>query len=271
VDPAKVSRALGVVKQGVVVPLGLPLDARAPVFGSRPRLVHAMLHDGGDYAAGSPALPGGFEYADDYIGMAVHTGTHIDALAHVARDGAMYNDVPGTDVRSSAGARRLGIENVGGVVTRALVADVAGLRGKPSLEAGEVVTVADLETCFGGLTVEPGDAVLVHTGWLARYRDGDPSWAAPQPGLGVEAAGWLADHDVCLVGCDNGQVEVWPAVDSDPFAVHMEMLVERGIYLMEYVNLGPLVAAGVGECLLVVAPLLLLGGIGSPVNPIAVY
>jgi kynurenine formamidase len=91
-----------------------------------------------------------------------------------------------------------------------------------------------------------------------------------QPGLGLEAAEWLADRDVIAIGADNSTVEPMPW-DQDQFlGVHREILVKRGIYLIEYLQLADLAKDSCHEFLFCVSPLLITGATGCPVNPIAI-
>ncbi|HXM58071.1 MAG TPA: cyclase family protein [Candidatus Dormibacteraeota bacterium] len=272
IDTQAVRRGLDAARRGQVIPLGLPVQARrVPVVPPRPPVLHTMLVDGGDFEAGARRGPNGFQYADDHLSLACHSGTHIDALSHVARDGLMYNGIPASEVRSTTGARRLGIDRVGGMVCRGVLVDALGA-ANGSLEAGRVITVADLERALGrtAVTLQPGDAVLIRTGWLSRFDDRDPSWYEGEPGIDVESARWLADQGVVLVGADNFAVEALPAASGEPVPVHLAMLQERGVYLLELVDLEPLAAAGAWTFTFVLAPLRITGGVGSPVNPLAI-
>ena len=254
------------------VSLGIPLRARAtPVVPPRPSIVHLMALDGADYEAGSPRADNGFQFADDYLALSCHTGTHVDALSHVGRDGAMYNGHPTTSVRSTTGARKLGIERFGSLATRGVLLDIPAALGVETLGDHVEIGVADIELALGGLELEPGDAVLIRTGWLERYDGADPSWYEREPGIGVEAARWLAARDVSLIAADNFAVELVPPKDGEMMPVHLICLQEHGIHLIEFVDLTTLAQSGVRTCLLVVAPLAVVGGVGSPVNPIAVY
>lgn len=271
-DADAVRRGLAAAREGRVVPLGLPVQSRrVPVLPPRPPVLHTMLVDGADFEAGARRGPNGVQFADDHLSLACHSGTHIDALSHVARDGLMFNGMPAREVRSATGARRLGIDRVGGIVCRGVLLDVLATAGGP-LEAGRAITVADLEAAAGAQGVEllPGDAALVRTGWLARFDERDPSWYAGEPGIDVEAACWLADQGVVLVGADNFAVEVVPSASGDPIPVHLALLQERGVYLLELVDLDPLAAAGAATFTFVLAPLRITGGVGSPVNPLAI-
>ncbi|HKF77761.1 MAG TPA: cyclase family protein [Candidatus Dormibacteraeota bacterium] len=274
VDEAAVLRGLAAARRGLVVPLGLPVQARrVPVLPPRPPVLHTMLVDGADFEAGARRGPDGAQFADDHLSLACHSGTHVDALSHVARDGVMYNGIPAREVRSATGARRLGIERVGGVVCRGVLLDVQGLVAEAggTLEAGDAITVERLEGALerAAVRLEPGDAVLVRTGWLARFDERDAGWYRGEPGVDVDAARWLADRGAVLVGADNFAVEVVPAA-SGGLPVHLAMLQERGVYLLELVDLEPLAATGATTFAFVMAPLRITGGVGSPVNPLAI-
>jgi len=117
-----------------------------------------------------------------------------------------------------------------------------------------------------------GDILLVRTGWLDLFADVTAKFEEPpflQPGLGASTVDYIADLDIAVVGCDNAAVEVIP-FDGEFLSLHIELLVKRGLTLLEHLVLSPLAADGVTECLLVVAPLLVTGGTGSPINPIAI-
>ena len=272
VDAQAVRRGLDAARLGRVVPLGLPVQARrVPVVPPRPPVLHTMLVDGADFEAGARRADNGFQFADDHLSMACHSGTHIDALSHVARDGLMYNGIPASEVRSMTGARRLGIDKVGGIVCRGVLIDIQGAVNRP-LEAGRAITVNDLERVLArsALQLQEGDAVLIRTGWLSRFDEHDRTWYEGEPGIDVEAARWLADQGVVLVGADNFAVEVVPAPSGEVLPVHLTLLRERGVYLLELVDLEPLVAAGAWTFTFVLAPLRITGGVGSPVNPLAI-
>jgi kynurenine formamidase len=271
-DALAVRRGMEAARRAQVLSLGLPVQARqVPVVPPRPPVLHTMLVDGADFEAGARRADNGFQFADDHLSMACHSGTHIDALSHVARDGLMYNGIPASEVRSMTGARRLGIDKVGGIVCRGVLIDIQGAVNRP-LEAGRAITVKDLERVLArsALQLQEGDAVLIRTGWLSRFDEHDRTWYEGEPGIDVEAARWLADQGVVLVGADNFAVEVVPAPSGEVLPVHLTLLRERGVYLLELVDLEPLVAAGAWTFTFVLAPLRITGGVGSPVNPLAI-
>jgi kynurenine formamidase len=121
-----------------------------------------------------------------------------------------------------------------------------------------------------GLNLQSGDAVIVRTGWFESFMVNEGEVPPEQPGLGLQAARWLADADVVVVGADNTAVEAMPFDNDDFVTVHIELLVRRGIHLIEHLRLERLVADSCHEFLLVVAPLPLVGATASPVNPVAI-
>ena len=111
---------------------------------------------------------------------------------------------------------------------------------------------------------------MIHTGWLAHAGDDPSRYFAAEPGIDLGAATWLAAADVSLVGADNYAVEVQPSAPGTSFPVHLLLLRERGVPLLEGVVLAELVATGRTTFLFVSAPLPLVGSTAGPVCPIAV-
>jgi kynurenine formamidase len=272
-DETTVSAALAQPRAGRVYQLGQPIQMAGVPMGPprRPRPLHVFFRDGGDFEAGEP-LEEGKGSAEDYLGLPTHgVATHIDALGHVFIGDRIYNGFPRSSVRSS-GLGHCGIDRAGPLVTRGVVLDVPRARGVEMLEGGYAVTADDVRAALAatGTSLRPGDAVLLRTGWPLMFERDPEAYAASSPGLGMEAAALLCDADVSLVGADNIAVEPYPFRPGESAPVHQLLLVRHGIYLVELLALEELTADGVAECLLVVAPLLLSGGTGSPVNPVAI-
>jgi kynurenine formamidase len=196
----------------------------------------------------------------------------MDALCHVYEGHQHYNGVAAAEMKTNTGAGRLGIEKVGAIAGRGVLLDIPKLQDKPWLDLGYMVTAADLEAAQDaeGITVEAGDLVLVRTGYLDFWFANAPDNGYEQPGIGVEAATWLADRDVAAVGSDNAAVEVIPFDDNDFLNVHKLLLVQRGIYMLEFLNLGELAADACYTGLLSIGPLKVTGATGSPINPVFV-
>jgi kynurenine formamidase len=268
----RVVTAAGLVTEGRVLSLAYVLRHDVVRVEDRPPPVYVLTVDAGDYATGAKRA-GEARIADDYLSMPVATGTHIDGLVHAWGEDGLYNGHSPDNVRSR-GAKVCGIENVRGIVTRGVLADVAGLRGERWLPPSHVITPDELEAALSDVTVGPGDALLIRTGWLAPENVKDRGLASTErqePGIGAAAAAWIAEHDVALVGCDNLGVEVLPPEDpAGGMPVHLALLNRLGVYLVELMRLDELAATGRREFLFVTAPLRIRGGVNSPVNPLAV-
>ncbi len=270
IGPGEVLRGVGLVGAGRVIRLGQELGPGTAVPPHRKKVERHMSRDGGDYAAGA-RRPGGFQFAEEVVAFAAHSGTHLDALAHAWSDDQLYNGFSSHTIRSTTGAARCGADKLRPVVTRGLLLDVAAARGEP-LGPGDEVTPSDLEQAAdaAGVRPEAGDAVLIRTGWLERSAQDQHAYFEAEPGIGVDAGQWLADADVALVGADNYAVEVQPSAPGTMFPVHQLLIRDLGTPLLENVVLAELAAAGATAFLFVAAPLPLVGGTAGPVCPIAV-
>ncbi len=261
IGPDQVRLAARLVRTGRVISLSQPLSARTPVPGHRAGVQHLMARDGGDYAAGAKR-PGGFQFAEDVLILPLHTGTHIDALCHAWCGDRLYNGFPGHTVRSTTGALRCGVEKLPPLVTRGVLLDVPA--------PGGAIGRADLQAAASraGLSLRPGDAVLIRTGWLERQ--GATIDFTVEPGIDADAALWLAESGAAVVGADNFAVEVLPFPAGEVFPVHQLLIRDWGVPLLEGLVLRELAEAGATEFLFMAAPLPVVGATGSPVAPVAV-
>lgn len=266
--PPEVIAAVAEVREGTVLSLAAPIvSGRGFGVVGRTPPTHYMVRDGGDYAAGRPERAG-FGFADDVVTLPTHGVTHVDALSHVWQDGQMYNAHSSRTV-TSRGAGRLGIEKMTPILTRGVFVDCCpgGLRA-----AEEPVHVDELQRLIAeqGVQLRRGDALLIRTGWVEASLDGradSRSW----PGLDRDCGAWLAESDVALVGADNVGVEAFPSSDPEcQVPLHIELLRGHGIYLCELMSLQSLAQAGRATFLFALAPLPLVGAVGSPVAPMAI-
>jgi len=270
IGPEQVRRASALVRSGEVLRLAQLLSARTPVPAHRCPMQHFMGRDGGDYAAGA-RRPGGFQFAEDSVVMPLHIGTHIDALCHAWYDDQLYNGYPGNGVRSIKGAERLGVEKMPPIVTRGILLDLVALKGRV-LAPGEPIGRSDLQAAAAAAGVQPerGDAVLLRTGWLESQKGVKNVSFDEEPGIDVEAALWLAQSEVALVGADNFGVEVLPFAEGTIFPVHQLLIRDFGTPLLEGLMLDPLVGLGRHEFLFVASALPIVGATGSPLVPAVV-
>jgi kynurenine formamidase len=135
------------------------------------------------------------------------------------------------------------------------------------LQRGEVITVADVERA--GVSVEPGDAVLFHTGWGAHWEDPD-AYMNGEPGPGCEVAGWLVDRGVALTGCDTWSCGPLPAENPKrPFEVPQILNVHHGVFVVENLDIGELAADRRESFALILTHPKLCGATGAWSSPIA--
>jgi kynurenine formamidase len=270
----RVVAAAGLVSSGEVVSLAREIrhDVARTAERTGPTLV--LSTDGGDYAAGAVG-GGGAYFADDFLAMPVATGTHIDSLAHAWSDRGLYNGHDPNTVRSR-GAKFCGVDKVHGIVTGGVLADVCALKRVERLPPSYAITAEELEqaTVGRGNEVGPGDALLIRTGWLSPASLAERSAAeleSREPGIGMDAAEWIAERDVAVVGADNIGVEVFPPEDPKVRApLHVWLLSQLGVYLIELLDLEALAEREPGRFLFVAAPLRLRGAVNSPLNPLAI-
>jgi len=251
---------------GRVYELGIELRRDAPVGGNRIAPLHFMTQDGGDFAALGRTDWG---TADDYVVMATQGTTHVDGLAHVWSGGKLYNGFPFTEVRSS-GAGRLGLEKLGGLVAAAHVLDFSHLQGEDAPE----ITAEMVDALFAarGTTPGAGDAVLFRTGWMdaTLASTGNVDDASDRfPVVALSMGDWFADHDVSIIGADNIAVEATGRRGVLP-PLHKILVRDLGVTLLELLSLRGPCDDGVTGGLLVVAPLRISRGVGSPVNPLLI-
>jgi kynurenine formamidase len=200
-------------------------------------------------------------------------GTQFDAFPHQTIGNGLYNCFTLDETMTRTGFTKLGVENVGAIVTRGVMIDVAALKNVDMLPDTYEVTVEDLQQALARQRLElaPGDAVLVHTGWGKLWGKDNVRYQATRPGIGIAAAEWLASQDPLLVGADNAGVEIAPNPDPElSLPVHQVLLVVHGIHLLENLKLDELAAERAYEFALIVEPLKIQGGTGSTVAPIAI-
>ncbi len=208
----------------------------------------------------------------DRLEMHSHSGTHIDALCHIWYGDRLYNGFDATEHVTEVGVTRNAIDNVPFLIGRGLLLDVARWKEVEHLAAGEAVTAEDLDECATSQRVEirSGDMLLIRTGWLRVMAKDRALFDSGEPGIDDSVLPWLKEHDVLAVGSDNYAVEVLSEVPPEDLPVHRVGIRDLGLYLMENLDLEGLANDRAYQSLLIVAPLQLTGGAGSPVNPIAI-
>jgi kynurenine formamidase len=197
----------------------------------------------------------------------------LHGFVHQTHENSLYNCFKVDETSTRGGFTKLGIEKVGALITRGVVIDVAALKNADILPDTYEITVQDLQQALQrqNLTLQRGDAVIIHTGWGKLWAKDNARYVKSCPGIGVAAAEWLAKQDPMLVGSDNWPVEVAPNPDREvSLPVHQIMLVVNGIHLLENMKLDELTSKRVYEFAFMMQPLKVKGGSGSTVAPIAV-
>ncbi|QHC23648.1 cyclase family protein [Streptomyces sp. GS7] len=271
VTPDHVRRAAALVRSGTVVPMARPWNTAAGPDNGKPAL--HFMSDLGDTETAEPATHKDF-IAVDYHGKAV---SHLDALCHVAYRGQLHDGRPARELVDSRGARFGAVSALGPLVARGVLLDLPTVSGSGWLEPGRAVHAADVVAAESalGVTIGEGDAVLLRTGSVRRRRErGAWNPDAASAGFHVDAMPLLAGRGIALLGGD-GDSDVRPSpVDGLHSPVHALAIVAMGVPLLDNLDLEALSAAcadtGRYAFLLVVAPLNIPGGTGSPVNPVAV-
>jgi kynurenine formamidase len=194
-------------------------------------------------------------------------GTHIDALCHFSCGGKLFGGVDAVDVQSyTGGLQKYSIDTIPPIVRRGVLLDIARVAGVDILPADFVITPGHLEQT--GVPIRPGDVALLRTGWANYFED--PAKFISEvsgPGPGIEAARWLSRKAVFAAGSDTVAFEKVPA---PAMPVHVHLLVESGIHIIECLNLEELAADRVYEFQFIAAPMKIRGATGAPVRPIAI-
>lgn len=266
ITPEKRTAAAALVRSGRSVSLSRDVPTEPGPGNPSPAQHWMRIFERGDTGGG----------ALDYYGFVYHgyTTTHIDALCHVwGRDGLWNGRDPKTQL-TTEGAGWGAIQHWrDGVTTRGVLLDVPRYRGEPSVTPEKPVHGWELEAVAQaqGVAIEPGDALCVYSGREAWQR-ANPAWAGhvDSPGLHASCLNFLREHDVAVL--------VWDLMDARPNEYEMRLTVHCAIFafglaLVDNALLEPLAAAcaeeGRYEFLFTLAPLPVVGGTGSPVNPIA--
>ena len=267
ITPAKVLEARDLITRGAVYQLGRVYEAGMPLFGTR----HFSLRIPQTYG---PLGANRTMYHDEVVSAEIgQVGTQFDGLGHIGVGDLFYNGHDRADFSRGDGLTKLGIENVGSITTRGVLVDVAAFKGVAMLGDGYEITRADLTGALERQRTEihAGDVVLVHTGWGSLWLADNARFGGSAPGVGLDAARYLVEREVVLVGSDTWATEVVPNPDPElQFPVHQLLIPRNGIYIFENLATEELARDRVYEFAFFFAPLKLKGATGSPGNPIAI-
>ena len=239
--------------------------AGMPHYPTHPPYTHSLTKLHGDFV-----LPNGASSAADSISLGTHTGTHIDALCHFSCGGALYGGAAVEDAQDwTAGIGVHAVQTLPLLLHPGVLLDVAAVRGEDAVpeDLGIGADLLERAAAYAGAHLGPGSVALIRTGW-GRF------WLQPRrfinglqlPGVTLEGAHWLSDRGAVAVGSDTVAFERMPSPCMD---VHVHLLVECGIPIMECLQLEELAAARPAEFVFLATPLKLTGATGSPLRPYA--
>ncbi len=265
ITPEKRREAARLVTAGISVSLAADADTVMAVDNPNP-WQHEMTSIAAD------------RFAVSYHGIA---HSHLDALGHINDNGVFYNGYePDPEEVLANGHPKQSIHNIkNGVFTRGVLIDIPRLKGLPWLEPGTPIYIEDLEAWEerAGVRVGPGDALFVRTGVWARRAAEGPWLRGRRPGgrsagLHPSVIPWLKERDIAIMGSDHPH---YVSPSNLPGAIHDFALLHLGMSLFDNLDLEALGETadelGRWDFLLTAAPLPIVGGTGSPINPLATF
>jgi kynurenine formamidase len=265
-----VNGLLGAITGKRIFDLAQPIAAGMPVSPNHPGFKMALQRRHGDMVRAD-----GGSAANEMMMLGGHTGTHIDALCHVSHCGKLHGGVDAYEAQKGGRFQNHGVEHIPITAARGVLFDIPAARGVDCLQAGEAITAADLDAAARrqGIECREGDVALVRSGWTRHWADPEHFLGHVHgvPGPDESAAAWLIERRIRMTGAETIAYEWIPAGRGHALLpVHRMFLVERGVHIIEGMNLAPLADAKVYEFLFVVAPIKVVGATGMPVRPFAI-
>lgn len=265
VTDAKRRQALSLARQGMTISLAHDLLTDRAADNASP-FEHIMN-------------PPGFNMDTYRVSYHGYAHSHIDALCHFPYKDQTYNGYPKAEVDTPNGCTKLGIDTLrNGVITRAVLVDIPRLKGVPYLEPGTPVFAEDLDAWEkrAGVKLGAGDALLLRTGrWARRAALGPWNVSQSAAGLHASVATWIKARDIALVGSDAGEDVTPSLVEGINLPVHALLIAAMGINLLDNQDLEAVADAAAKlnrwEFTIVIAPLAVPGGTGSPLNATAIF
>lgn len=264
------SALLDAVRNATVYDLAQPYFPGMPHFPTHPPFLFGLTKKHGDLVT-----EGGVSSAADALALGSHVGTHIDALCHFSCGGKLYGGIDVKPVQSDAGGiHRYSVETIAPILRRGVLLDVAAHLNLEALPVDFAITRDHLDAVAKAqnVTLGRGDVALIRTGWArfwsnaARYVTGGSGTVASGPGPELEAARWLSSKGIFAAGSDTIAFERVPASEMP---VHVHLLVESGIHIIEALNLEEISRRRLFEFAFFAAPLKIRGATGSPIRPLA--
>lgn len=269
-SPDLVVKAAKLVTTGKTYALGVETGSTSPAYPPRSYSMTVLqLSDGTGTPIGTNRATGN----DDLLNFWMGIGSQIDGLGHMGIDHMYYNGNHASEFVRTTGLEKLSVHLLPPIVSRGILLDMTAYFGEDMLPAGRAFNSKEIKAAAKaqGVSIEQGDVVLFHTGWL-NLSDTDPArFMSGQPGLGVDGAKYLAQQGVVAVGADTWALEVLPAeIEGELFPVHPELLAKNGVYILENMDTRVLAKDGVHEFLFVLGQPRFVGSVQAVINPVAI-
>jgi kynurenine formamidase len=274
VTPQRTLEAAKLIKLGKSRPLGIAIGPNTPAFP--PRSLNLQIVQP-NQQGGQKLSAFGFDanYNDDMLQTWIGIGSQLDGLGHMGENGKYYNCLDEKEISVITGLTKLGTHAVPPLVGRAVVLDMAAQAGVKVMQAGQHFGPAEIKAAAKaqGVRMGEGDIILFHTGWTEAKLESDPAtWGSVGPGLNNAGALYIASLNPMAVGADTWGLEPIPAPAGDKvFYGHVTFLKNNGIYILETMNVGPLLREGVNEFMFVLGQPRIIGTVQAMINPVALY
>ena len=278
--PAKTLEAAQWIKTGKVYKIGRDYEQGMPLFGAR---AFTLRIPGGP--TGGPFGANKLIYNDEFLATEIgQTGTQFDGLGHIGvqqgKDGdksemRFYNGFTSTEINDAYGLKKLGVEKLKPIFTRAHLVDIAAVKGG-MMDVGQEITLADVRAALARQTmkeedIKPGDGLFFNTGWGSLWMKNNDRYNSGEPGIGIEVANWVIQKDLTVVGADTWATEAVPNPDKTlAFPVHGLLICKHGIVNHENLVFDALIADRVYQFVYIFTPAPIKGATGSNGCPIAV-
>jgi len=256
------------LKRSKVFDLGQPYFPGMPHHPNQPPFAYGLLKKHGDITLEKDRI----SFCNDLFTMGGHTGTHLDAKAHVARNNRVTSNIDISDFQDyQNGLKILGIETTPPIVKRGVLLDIPRLLNLDVLDHDFGIGESEMRkaTEMEGVSIEEGDVVLIRTAWIKYWDDRQRYLSLEKgvPGITEDGARFLAKKRISFTGADT---TAYDRVPPHHLPCHVILLVENGIQIMEMLNLEALSKESVFTFLFIALPLKIRGGAGSPIRPIAI-
>jgi kynurenine formamidase len=262
--------AAALIRKGQVYQLAHPLEQAMPQLADLPEMsaaarlsIKVRAHDVPQFET---------RIFSELVTLLAHSGTHIDAFSHWSKNGKMYGNVDPKSIYSEDGMKQLGLDTMPPIITRGVLIDAAAYNGVDTLPGGKVLQPEDLQAMLDRqrMSLQSGDVAIVRTGWTKHWVN-PRTYMSQAPGLSRRSAHWIADQKCVAIGIDQWVADaVPPERDEDRRACHEVCLTERGMHIIENLNLEEMARDKVYQFLFIALAPPLKGATGFPVQALGI-